>query len=211
VDLVADYSPDALATQGEPLPGDPSEDPFCSFWKGEDPRVHADLCSVLDEAGIAHNTIFRRDHLFNLNNFPSFEVGVPFSLFRRAELAVKEAFSTEDEEDRETLNTPRLIPAESSGRFQKMPTAMTPSEEQNIPGPPNAGEEGEWYAEDANVKVWEGQGEDNGDFLVAALHENGVRCRLEMASDRLALYVLAEDEARAREIVREVIEGKPPE
>ncbi len=32
-------------------PGDPNEDPFCSFWKGDDPRVHAELCSVLDEAG----------------------------------------------------------------------------------------------------------------------------------------------------------------
>lgn len=59
-------------------PGDPNEDPFCSFWKGDDPRVHAELCGVLEEAGIPHNTVYRRDHLFNLRNYSAFEVGVPF-------------------------------------------------------------------------------------------------------------------------------------
>src|SRR5260221_9756443 len=43
-------------------PGDPNEDPFCSFWKGNDPRVHAELCTVLDEADIPHKTAFRQDH-----------------------------------------------------------------------------------------------------------------------------------------------------
>jgi len=29
--------------------------------------VHAELCEVLEEAGIPHKTVFRRDHLFNLS------------------------------------------------------------------------------------------------------------------------------------------------
>ena len=76
-------------------PGDPNEDPFCSFWKGDDPRVHAELCGVLEEAGIPHNTVYRRDHLFNLRNYAAFEVGVPFSMYERAENVVKEAYGTE--------------------------------------------------------------------------------------------------------------------
>src|ERR1043166_518598 len=36
--------------------GDPSEDPFCSFWKGNDARVCVELCRGLDEAGIPHKT-----------------------------------------------------------------------------------------------------------------------------------------------------------
>ena len=64
-------------------PGDPNADPFCSFWKGEDARVHAELCAVLDEAGIPHNTVFRRDHLFNLRNYPAYEVGVHFPCTKR--------------------------------------------------------------------------------------------------------------------------------
>ncbi|MGB6899385.1 MAG: hypothetical protein WBE12_12370, partial [Candidatus Acidiferrum sp.] len=47
-------------------PGDPEEDPFCSFWKGDDPRVHAELCGLLDEQGIPYKTIRRHDHLFNI-------------------------------------------------------------------------------------------------------------------------------------------------
>ncbi len=137
------------------IPGDPNEDPFCSFWKGEDPRIHADLCEVLDEAGIPHNTVFRRDHLFNLRNYPSYEVGVPFSFFEKAELAVKEAYGTESGEDRETLNAPRLL-EERPASIRKLPVTMTPPEEENIPGPPTAGEEDGWFAEDATVQVWSG-------------------------------------------------------
>ena len=49
------------------------------------------------------------------------------------------------------------------------------------------------------------------DFLVAALHENGINCRVDQQGTRAKLYVLPDDAARAREIVREVVEGLPPE
>jgi len=52
---------------------------------------------VLDEAGIPHKTIRRQDHLFNFNNQSPYEVGVPASLYEKAELAIKEAFGTEGE------------------------------------------------------------------------------------------------------------------
>ena len=57
-------------------PGDPNEDPFCSFWKGTDARVCAELCTVLDEAGIPHKTIHRQDHLFNfvMNSLTLFQL-----------------------------------------------------------------------------------------------------------------------------------------
>ena len=49
------------------------------------------------------------------------------------------------------------------------------------------------------------------DFLVAALHENGIHCRMDRSGEQEELYVLPEDAERAREIVREVVEGRPPE
>ena len=78
-------------------PGDPNEDPFCSFWKGTDLRVCTEICTVLDEAGIPHKTIRRQDHLFNLNNQSPYEVGVPASMYEKAELAIKNAFGTDTE------------------------------------------------------------------------------------------------------------------
>ena len=191
-------------------PGDPNEDPFCSFWKGEDARVHAELCEVLEEAGIPHNTVFRRDHLFNLRNYPAFEVGVPFSMYQRAEDAVKEAYGTEDVADVGAQEV-RLLSDRPAHTARKLPETLTPSEEENIPGPPNAGEGTDWYSEDATVKVWSTEAGEPGDFLVAALHENEIRCRLEKKGRKVELYVLPEDESRAREIVREVVEGAPPE
>lgn len=220
VDLVAELPKNALYMRragedgqyqvaGEP--GDPNEDPFCSFWKGDDPRVHAELCEVLDEAGIPHNTVYRRDHLFNLRNYAAFEVGVPFSLYERAENVIKEAYGTDEVEDVGAQEV-QLLPDRPSRYIKKLPEMLTPPDDENIPGPPSAGEnEAGWYPEDATVKVWTTEKGEASDFLVAALHENEIRCRVERNGGHAALYVLPEDETRAREIVREVVEGRPPE
>ena len=210
VDLLPDLPKDALSPWQASEPGDPNEDPFCSFWKGEDPRVHAELCSVLDEAGIPHNTVFRRDHLFNTRNFPSFEVGVPFSMFERAENAVKEAYGTDDVQDADSGQLKAALLKHAGAELRRLPEMLTPAPGGDIPGPPSAGEGSDWFPEDATVKVWSSDGVELGDILVAALHENGVRCRLEKAGSRYELYVLPEDEGRAREIVWEVVAGQPP-
>jgi hypothetical protein len=164
---------------------------------------------VLDEAGIPHNTVFRRDHLFNLNNFPAYQIGVPFSLFEKAEIVVKEAFGSAENEALKLLEAPRDSEEASEGAW-KMPARLTPEKPEHIPGPPNAGEEGDWYPEDAEAQVWVGENAA-ADFLMAALHENGIRCRVERNTARARLFVLPEDEEKAGKIVREVVEGKPRE
>ena len=95
IPLVPQYETDGatLAVPTPPAPpGDPLEDPFCAFWKGDDPRLHVELTSVLDAASVPHKTIRREDHLFNLNNYPAFQIAVPYSFYERAELAIKDAF-----------------------------------------------------------------------------------------------------------------------
>jgi len=134
-------------------PGDPNEDPFCSFWKGEDARVHAELCEVLDEAGVPHNTVFRRDRLFNLTNFPAYEIGVPFSLFEKAETAVKEAYGTDDIEEVGSRELQKLL-VDAPRQFDTLPEILTPAESDDIPGPPAAGDETGWFEEDATAKAW---------------------------------------------------------
>jgi hypothetical protein len=191
-------------------PGDPNEDPFCSFWKGNDARMHAELCGVLEESGIPHNTVYRRDHLFNLQNYAGYEVGVPFSMYERAGFAVKEAYGVEDVADVGAQEV-HLLPERPIRSMRKLPEILNPSEAENIPGPPNAGEEAGWYPEDATVKVWSTDSNEPSDFLMAALHENGVHCRVEKNGPRAELYVMTQEESRAREIVREVVEGRPPE
>ena len=209
VDLVNEPPEYALAGQPPANAGDPNDDPFCSFWKGEDARVHAELCDVLEEAGIPHKTVFRRDHLFNMNNYPGYEVGVPFSLFEKAEKAVQTAYGSEEAEGAEVQELAGLV-TRPNGDIPILPESVTEADE-DIPGPPNAGEDAEWYPEDAREVVWSTDTDDPSDFLVAALHENGIECRVDQQGTRAKIYVLPHDGTRAREIVREVVEGEPPE
>jgi len=155
-----------------------------------------------------------------LQNYPAYEVGVPFSMFEAAENAVKEAYGTDDAEDvgagelKEVLGKwiagPQALGA-GRHRAAKLPETMSPRPDEDIPGPPTAGQGTDWFPEDATMRVWSSRSGEPGDFLVAALHENGIRCRLDKNGHREELYVLLEDEAAAREIVREVAEGKLPE
>ena len=174
-------------------PGDPSRDPFCSFWKGDSARVCTELCAVLDEAGIPHTTIRREDHLFNLATQPPYELGVPASLYEKAELAVREAFG-EDEQ---------AIPLIA----QAPPSPEVLAEQQ--------AEANEWlgarYPEDATVEVWSGEDAELKEMIEASLRENDLTTRSEENQGRIKLLVLPEEEARARRIVREIETGAPSE
>jgi hypothetical protein len=208
VELVNDPPHYALSGQPSADPGDPNEDPFCSFWKGEDARVHAELCEVLEEAGIPHKTVFRRDHLFNFHNYPGYEVGVPFTLFEKAEKAVQEAYGADETDGAEAQQFPGLV-TRPPDENPILPESVTLPDE-GIPGPPSADGETDWYPEDATASVWSTDANEPSDFLAAALHENGIGCRVEQQGTHAKLYVLPEDAMRAREIVREVVEGELP-
>lgn len=75
------------------------EDPFCQFWKGEDPRVFAELCAVLEESGIPYRKVEWQDRLFNTMRFPEFRLAVPFSRFEEAEKAIAEAYGSAEAAD----------------------------------------------------------------------------------------------------------------
>ena len=209
VELVHDPPHYALAGKAPSEPGDPNEDPFCSFWKGQDPRVLAELCEVLEEAGIPHKTIYRSDHLFNFSNFPAYEVGVPFSLFEKAEKVVQDTYGTGDVEDIGAQELAgQVVPR--SGSVPALPESVdVPAED--LPGPPAAGNRTHWFPEDATAEVWSTNSDEPCDFLVAAFHENGIHCRLERQGPCARLFVLPHNAARAREILREIAEAAPPE
>jgi len=203
---------DSAETSQAASPVESDEDPFCSFWKGDDARIHAELCSVLDDTGIPHKTVRRQDHLFNLSNYPAFQIGVPFSMYERAEEAVKEAFDLEDSDPRaaEALSVPSLL-SETSRSFRKLPSTLTPPSDENIPGPPTEGNLSDALSEEATVKIWSGDDSSLRNMLIASLRENQIGVRQENTGGKSSLFVAAEDEKRAREIVREIVEGAPPQ
>jgi hypothetical protein len=212
VELVSELPSEALATlERVQQPGDSTEDPFCSFWQGDDPRLHAEICQVLDEQGIPHKTVQRSDHLFNLSNYAAFQIGVPFSMFERAESAVKDAYGEEPEDLDPTQNlaAPSTLPR--AGRsFKTLPPMLTPARDENLPGPPNAGDLSVGPYEDA-AEVWSGEDAYLGDMIVAALHENQIHVMRRTVNGKQVLSVYASDEERAKEITREILDGEPPE
>jgi hypothetical protein len=218
-----------------PTPGDPDQDPFCSFWQGDDPRIHAELCELLEEECIAHKTIRREDHLFNLNAKSAFQIGIPFSQFEKAEAAVKEAYGPLDAQQDATRLLPqpkgyaagarRASPWRPAPRGFAMIQNATETEREDasapVPGeladagpvedaPTDWGRE-DWDPDDATVEVWSGAESYPGEFIVQALQENQIHSRFDQRTGRYAVYVMADDEKRAREIVREIVEGEPPE
>lgn len=197
VTLVRDLPQDALMAPEPVTPGDPSEDPFCSFWEGDDPRLHLEICQLLDQEGIAHKTVRRGEHLFYFSNKEEFQIGVPYSQFERAEAVVQNAYASDGEEPPEATDE-----------------EPSPLELPETTGPDLPREE--WkaedvYPEDANVEVWSNDYLQPGNIIAMSLKENFIRYRFDRAEGKNAIYVLPEDEARAREIVREVVEGVPPE
>ena len=224
----------ALAPPATPIePGDPEEDPFCVFWTGEDPRLHVELCAILDEEHIPHRTLRRQDHLFNINTKNAFTLGIPFSCFERAETAVKEAYGSDDEpgggQSSPAANPFQLAVSHNlaprAGGFRKWLTAAWSYNERLALGPGHtekefaserAPKEGHWdpdnwHPEDATVEVWSGSPPEMADLLFAALQENNIHVRRQAAQANESLFVLAEDEEQAREIARQVLEGTAPE
>jgi hypothetical protein len=232
--LPASLGPTGAADSPGQAP-EPADDPLCSFWSGDDPRIHAELCQLLDEQGIPHKTIRRQDHLFNLNSKSPFQIGIPFSCFEKAEAAVKEAYGTEEE----TPAALNLLPygkehVTEAGIFSsfldlakgyakgvgdgvaalKSPQIETQEEFFPLESSTDSRQRwapDHWYPEDATVEVWSGDQPELGEMIAASLQENKIHSRLDCTAGKCALFVLPGDETRACEIVREIVAGAPPE
>jgi hypothetical protein len=222
--------PDSLEQESVSQPGDPNKDPFCSFWKGTDARICAELCTVLDEAGIPHKTIHRADHLFNIASQVPYELGVPASLYERAELAVKEAFG--DSEERSLTPAQKLLLSKSDhvsdfgtlsplleaarGYAKRVNEDMVESSSESPSGPADPKQAmnedpEEWFAQDATAEAWAGDPPELQEIIEMSLRENDIRTRWESRSDKPVLFVLPADESRACEIIREILESSLPE
>jgi hypothetical protein len=236
VALVDELPEEALvAPEPAAAPGDPDEDPFCSFWSGDDPRIHAELCELLDKERIPHRTVRREDHLFRISRYPAFQIGIPFSMFERAEAAVKEAYDSEAE----TQDAALLLPYEKQrGTTSRTVAPWLPASRgfawssrdsakeitslgESGPHQPSIESDAEesradwdpegWHPEDATVEIWCAESAELVDMLGSSLRENQMHFRFTQTGGRHALFVLPEDETRAREIVREVARGVSPE
>ena len=59
-------------------------------------------------------------------------------------------------------------------------------------------------------EVWSGSNESLAEFLESALKENGIKTRMERQGAEVSIHAGLSEGAAAREIVREIVEGAPP-
>jgi hypothetical protein len=199
-------------------PGQPQQsanygdEPLAPVWSGMDPRKHAEVLELLGRESIPTSTVRREDALFPIGR-------LEFTVYAPASLAVKANAILNPEDTSE--ETQEVEPQELD------PYPMeTPPEAGYQEGATQTRERDDWHIEDATAEIWSGEEVDLADMVRMSLRENQIPCRSSrdvidpnsefesespMTADTVVkLYVLPRDEARAKQIVREIVDATPP-
>lgn len=187
---------DVLLVDG--LPSQESgEVPRELLWRGVDPSMLSALQEALQSAGIP----FVDSSLHVLGSslgseFPAFFDSTPAFELRvnaRDFIAARGVLKELEEVELEDSEIPDTSPLEGEGAGD--PPLM----------PEN------WDPDEATAEAWVGDGPEMAKYITDALAENGIpSVTPDEPGNRPRICVRAEDLARAREIVREVVEGAPP-
>jgi hypothetical protein len=165
---------------------------FILLWAGEDPDLHANLLEQLQAADIpcSDKTLGNDEVAPTADPLPidwkprfGFEVAVLSSDFAAAQ-QILEKLLGEEPADLE-------IPAQDQAPSVEPPLTVATEEH-------------------PKVEVWRGSDEGAAQFITAAMQENQIPIHLENPGQQTGIYVSAANEKRAREIVREIVEGVPP-
>jgi hypothetical protein len=162
------------------------------LWAGEDPALHSALLEQLESAAIPLvDKILGDDEVApTADTLPidwkprfGFEVAV-FSPHLPAAQQILEKLLDEEPQD---LELPAQDEAAGAEPHMVSITETHPTAE-----------------------VWAGTDDKIAQFLTAALQENEIPLHLENPGDQTRIFVSAANEARAREIVREIVDAAPP-
>ena len=181
----------------------PGHELFVPVWSGGEAGKHEEVLEILARENIPAKTIQGHDFFILASSHLPFEVYVPASFAQKAKTVLEREDSAELEAEEATGAGPLEIPAEEYSPENSEPI-------QHRPG---------WHPDDATAEIWSGEDTYIADMIALSLKENQIDCRFDSesadpesappASEKI--FVLPEDEARAKEIVREIVDAAPPE
>jgi hypothetical protein len=175
--------------RGRPLDDRQRKERILMMWRGGDPLAVSEVVNRLRESGIRHHVQATNDHLV-------FELGMP-----RPKYAVR-VFESDAAKATELVADIR----------ESLPFGLsfTPVQEEGPTATPERSTK-PWNPAAATSEIWSGEDASLAELLEACLRENliGVR-RGGREPGVLRLFVMANDEAAASEIIREVREATPP-
>jgi hypothetical protein len=184
VDLVAGESLGTPQTEAE------RNDRLELVWRGGDPAALSLAVATLRDAGIRHHVQSSSDHLI-------FELAMPRPKYNLRVL------QGDAERARRVLADVQESPFFGAQMSPDFPEGSAPSVE--APSSP-------WNPAAANAEIWSGEDAAFARLLEACLSENRIRVRRQGVEPGVQrLLVLTTNESRAREILREIVEGTPPE
>jgi hypothetical protein len=172
------------------------DDRIVCVWSGNDPRECAEAREALHEAGIKF-----ADPATGQSDFPTLRSRMEICVFSADEDRARKVLA----ELGERADLHELTPEEINS------LALPVSDEVGSDEDTQTDLHEDWDEDEAVSKVWNGEQEDFADSLIACFRENGIASRKIAEGSRWRLVVRLEQEARAKEIVREVVEARPPE
>ena len=181
------------------LPKEGTASAYAVLWKGENAEFAAKLVEQLDAAQISSvavpvDVLFRNSRdFFDVAERPLFgsAVCVTCEDYPAARRIAEKLLEEEPGEDH-------------AGLSESVDRASIPTPVPELPL--------EWDPATAMIELWRGPEPGSLRFVADALHGVGIPTRQDRDQGGMwVLWVRAEDEPRGREIVTEVLEGKPPE
>jgi hypothetical protein len=196
------------APGAEAAEGSAADSHWVLLWSAGDPRRQEDLCAVLEDEKIpARGSL--EGGLLNLAAYDAYDVYVPAALVPRAKEVLRQFAASEEEWQRSGGAAALELPAE-----EEVPAEL------DVPEPT-----GQWHPDDATSEVWSGANTDLASMIAASLRENMIRFRADPDDADLEsvppgsaprdagphkLFVLPQDDARARGIVRQIVDAVAP-
>jgi len=186
---------DALESPG----ANPAEDVrIVSIWRGNDPAECESVQEALEHAEIPFTVPDSKSPFSFLPTEPTLEVWISDADRERARkiLLDLEGRVDPDELTPEEIESLALPESDQPDREQ---TSDLQNQSEN------------WFEDEPVVEVWNGDSEVFADSLIACLREVGIASHKISEAGQWRLVVRREQESRAKEVVREVVEASPPE
>lgn len=175
-----------------------ADDSLEILWRGSDPAKFTALQAALGDEGVRfwhaqvhdHAGGFLSSRPYYLEATPGFEIRVRSADLEKAKGALDWVESKEA-----AAEVPGTGRAGDGQRFDSQPVLPY-----------------DWDPKQATSEIWSGEDESLVEYIASALRENGIPSRIpDDPGHRLRLCVCPGEVTRARDIVREITEGKVPD
>jgi hypothetical protein len=168
-------------------------------WRGGDPTECESVQEALEQAGIACTVPDSKGSFSFIPTERALEIWIAAVDLDRAKKII---FDLQERVDPAGL-TPEEIESLALAESDQLDHDTQTSQPQNLPE--------NWFEDEPVAEIWNGQNESLANDLIACLREIGIASHKLSADDNWRLVVLPEQESRAKEIVREVVDASPPE